>query len=96
MNQTLQNYLDNPLGFSSTQEDIRSHDPECKSLKYVWMPRTGGVTALGDIADCQRCEVTFYWEGLHSGDFDDCPRSNHWYCACCLPKVTVCCHEEED
>lgn len=85
-------WLDNPNGggaFTGQADAIRAHSSTCSSLRDAWLPRRGGRTAFGDIAECQRCEITFFWEGLRTA-FDECPYSNHWYCVCCRAAITTC------
>lgn len=86
-------WLNNPDGggrFPGQRDAVLAHDQTCASLQEIWTPRKGGVTALGDIQDCDGdCNVTFYIEGMHAA-FDDCPYSWHYYCACCRAKATRC------
>jgi hypothetical protein len=85
-------WLDDPDGggvFTSQRDAIRAHDQTCPSLAHPWLPRRKGVSCLSDMMECQECGVTFFWEGLRVA-FEDCRWSNHWYCVCCLAKVTGC------
>ena len=82
--------------FTGDRDAVLAHDPECRSLAEIWKPRKGGRTCLGDTHECSGgCETTFYVEGLTSA-FPDCPKSWHYYCACCLAKATACPCEAED
>jgi hypothetical protein len=86
-------WIDNPDGggrFTSQRDAIRAHNPACASLAHVWLPRRGGVSCPSDLSDCDGgCGVTFYNEAFTIA-FEDCPESEHWYCACCLTKATTC------
>lgn len=87
-------WLDNPDGggtYIGQRDKIRAHDQTCPGLAHAWLPSKGGATCLGDLApECDGgCGITFFWEGVVS-EFEDCPESNHWYCPCCLAKVTAC------
>jgi hypothetical protein len=85
-------WLDNPDGggrFTNQRDAIRSHNQTCPGLNHAWLPHKGGVSCPGDFMSCSGCDIEFFWEGLIAA-FDDCPESNHWYCACCLAKTTTC------
>jgi hypothetical protein len=77
--------------FESVRTGWDAHDKTCTSLADLWLGRKGGVTCLGDIGDCSRCGVTFYWEGLtdinwRSGE----PRTDSDYrCECCIRADTT-------
>jgi hypothetical protein len=82
--------------FTGDRDAVLAHDPECRSLAEIWKPRKGGQTCFSDIHECNGdCETTFYVEGLASA-FPDCPKSWHYYCACCLAKAKACPCETED
>lgn len=95
-----QRWLDDPDGglrYTGQGQAIRAHDQSCVSLGEAWLPRKGGVSCPSDLTECEGgCGVTFFWEGMHPV-FEACPFSEHWYCACCATKATVCsCGDEED
>jgi hypothetical protein len=85
-------WLGNPDGggrFTGQRDKIRAHDPTCPGLAHAWLPRKGGVSCPTDSMPCQGCGIEIYWDGLRTA-FEDCPESNHWYCPCCLAKITAC------
>ncbi|MER6488772.1 hypothetical protein ABT264_35150 [Streptomyces virginiae] len=85
-------WLDDPDGggsWTDIRDEIRDHDQTCDSLNHAWLPRRGGVSCLSDWMSCDRCGVTFGWDGLNTV-FEDCPESRHWLCNCCTAKATTC------
>jgi hypothetical protein len=92
-------WMDHPGGgryFPNLREQIRSHGDECASLVYAWLPRKGGYSCLSDSMTCDGCDIAFFWEGLYQA-FENCPKSNHYYCACCLASTKVCsCASEKE
>lgn len=89
----LRRWLTHPDGggyFTRQRDAIHAPDPTCPALKHAWLPRKGGVSCPGDLVVCDGgCGVTFFWEGMWAA-FDDCPESDHYYCACCLSKADHC------
>lgn len=61
----------------SVNKAYLEHDKSCASLDFFWFGRSGGVTAMGDIALCTGCKVHFYWEGIAETD-------EGYFCECCL------------
>lgn len=74
--------MDFPIGiFQYIVKSYEAHDKSCKSLKYLWMGHSGGVTSFSDVFDCASCEVTFYNDGLYV--IDDEVGYEQLLCACC-------------
>ena len=60
-------WLQDPKGgleWTASAQKIREHDRSCESLKYAWMPRTGGVSDL-NLWDCEHCGLTMHPEGIY-------------------------------
>jgi hypothetical protein len=57
-------YFGHPGAWDSVKDAIRNHDQTCRSLKDIWLARTGGVSCPSDLARCDDCGVMFYNEGL--------------------------------
>ena len=74
--------------FPDIAASYTAHDDTCLSLPDFWLARTGGVTALGDLRDCDGCSNTFYNEGVVCTNYDD-PDADEWlyYCGCCATQL---------
>lgn len=87
----VQRWLNDPDGgagaFKGTGDEVRKHDPTCKSLQGVWMPRKGGRSCPSDWTWCQGCDVSFLNEDIRYL-FEECQNSNHYYCECCSRTAT--------
>jgi hypothetical protein len=67
----------------AVRRDWDAHDKTCKSMDEFWLGYHGGVTAIGDITDCNKCGATFYYEGLLDLNWQDDDAESDYRCECC-------------
>lgn len=85
----IKHWITNPLGgelFTGQRDGILEHPQDCKSLKWVWLPRRGGFTGFGETETCHGCDLVFYNEGIYEEHWeeDDVTLDYIWYfCECC-------------
>jgi hypothetical protein len=66
--------------FSDIQLSYEKHDKTCSSIPHLWLGHTGGKSCFGEQAECDNCQVVFYYEGLKEVEL---PEDFKYYCDCC-------------
>lgn len=76
--------------FDSIKADYEAHDKSCASIPHLWCGSHGGFSCFNEQAECDGCQVTFYWDGLREGlpsTGEDGYEVDTHYCDCCMRRL---------